>query len=225
MKFGYYAVMKRVLFNWTLLVVSLFLQHRALCKEDLLSMTVGRVGEHVVTSREVEASFILEDILYQKTSYRKEDFSSYQTKVYSSLVNSLLLEWVVYLEAKGFSATRVSKKEVTDAEALVRQKTSEFSRWRQLAMAENEWKAMVGRKLQAKAFMKFKANSSVVPVTEGEAERYYRQNRQKFGNRSFSRVKEDVYRQLGSQQIQKRLKDWFEVLQSKYKVRNSIVVK
>ena len=83
-----------------------------------------------------------------------------------------------------------------------------------------ELRAQIKRKLQAKKFINFKADSSVVPVTDEEAERYFKENRSKFGAMPFENFKENIKTFLARQQVDRRLRDWFEVLRNKYKVRN-----
>ena len=85
-----------------------------------------------------------------------------------------------------------------------------------------ETKKAIQRKLRAKKFIRFKADSSVVPVTNTEAREYFDNNRLKFGDLPFENFKENIKAYLSRQQVEQRLRDWFEVLQNKYKVKNAL---
>ena len=94
--------------------------------------------------------------------------------------------------------------------------------WKSLAIVPKELETGLRRKLQAKKFIQFRAESSVLPVTDSEAQRYFEENRLKFGDLPFENFKENIKSFLSKNQVEKRLKDWFDVLLSKYQVKNLI---
>ncbi|MNY60610.1 hypothetical protein D3C86_1971860 [compost metagenome] len=57
-------------------------------------------------------------------------------------------------------------------------------------------------------------------ITDQEAQAYYDKNRIKFGSMPFSNFKENIKTFLAQQQLEERLRSWFEVIKRKYKVRN-----
>ena len=68
-------------------------------------------------------------------------------------------------------------------------------------------------------FIQFKTDSSLVPVTDEEAKAYFEKNKGRFGNLPFERFKVNIKRFLIRRQVDSRLKDWFDVLQRKYKIK------
>ncbi|MCB0364381.1 MAG: hypothetical protein H6624_00900 [Bdellovibrionaceae bacterium] len=190
----------------------------------VLTATVGHVSDEVVTSREVQINYLVEKALYGKgRSNRSIPPLEWGHKNFPREVNGVLLEWVVHLEAKNFAATKVTSLDVDKAEKTVREKLRSHSQWAQLGVTRKELRLLLDRKIRAKNFIQFKAQTSVVPVTDDEAQDYFEKNRLKFGNFPFDKFKSNIKSFLSRQQVDRRLKDWFEVLQAKYKVRNLLV--
>jgi hypothetical protein len=126
----------------------------------------------------------------------------------------------IALEAENFDVVQVAPDRLVDAENLLRKKTKELTLWRDLQISEKEWRAGLKRKLQAKEFVKFRSQSSVLPVADSEALKYYNENRLKFGDLPFENFKENIKSFLSRTQVERRLKEWYEVLMSKYQVKN-----
>lgn len=188
---------------------------------ELISRAVGEVKDHIVTSREVQVSSMVEDAMYSTQKNSKEIKSpSPELAMFRKDIASTLLEWVVSLESSNFNVANVSKNEVEDAVRSVQVRLAGNGSWLKLQVAPVELAGVVERKMRAKKFIRFKADSSVVPITDTEAKKYFEDNRLKFGDLPFENFKENIKTFLGRQQVEKRLKDWFDVLQSKYKVKN-----
>ena len=135
-------------------------------------------------------------------------------------MTAVLVEWVVFVESEAFSLAKSSAKEIEAARKQLVRKTTKNTLWQNLKVSSKEVETLLRRKLQAKKFIRFKVESSVVPITDDEAREYFEANRVKFGNLPFANFKQNIKSFLGRKQVDRRLKDWFEVLQSKYKVRN-----
>ena len=196
--------------------------------KQLVTASVGQVSDRILTSREVYMNLILETVLYgQRKGALKKNVDTlypYKSQSFNREVTSVLLEWVVYLESKGFQVTQVTpaevNKSIADFQTKLRSSTSFNSKWNTLRISRSELKQALERKLQAKKFIRFKVDSSVAPVTEKEAKDYYEANKQRFGSLPFERFRENIINFLGREQQDKRLKDWFNLLQNKYRVRN-----
>lgn len=187
-------------------------------KSRVISMAVGQVRDHVLTSREVRLNQAVEGALYaDKESRTKPELES---PAFAKQVTAVLLEWVVYLEAKSLAVADVSEKELNEAKDRLDKQLKGDSSWRELKVTDKEKRAALERKLQAKKLIRFRADSAVMPIGESEAQRYYEQNKQKFGSVPFETLRSNIKTSLARQQVERRLKDWFEVLQAKYKVRN-----
>ncbi|MGZ3768036.1 MAG: hypothetical protein ACXVCP_05325 [Bdellovibrio sp.] len=190
---------------------------------EVLTETVGQVGDYVVTSREVKISMVIEKILYPSkapTNGLYEVPSSGEE--FKSAVTSTLLEVVVSTEAENFSVANVPDEEVKTALSKVEKTVSGKKYWEDLEVSDRELKKFTLRKLVAKSFLKFKTNSMSSIVTDQEAQAYYDKNRVKFGNSSFDSFKNNIKMYLAQQQLEERLRAWFEVIKRKYKVRNFI---
>ena len=189
----------------------------------LVSQAVGLVGAQVVTSREVQINYVVEQVLYKGIRPNKEiQKLGFKSSRFPGEVTNVLLEWVVHFEAQSFSVATLTESEIKTAIANVNRKSQVLNSWKLLEVGRQELRDIVERKLRAKSFIRFKASSSVVPVTDVEAKIYYEKNRVKFGTEPFESFKSNIKTFLSKQQVDRRLKDWFEVLQRKYNVRNLI---
>lgn len=186
---------------------------------ELISTGVGLVRTQTITSREVQIQTFLESVLSGKT---QRESLALDSKVFAKAVQDALLESVVALEAQNFNLMQVSAEELKTSEKLVQRRLKDVKAWQRLQVASRELSGGLRRKLQAKKFIQFRAESSVLPVTDVEAQRYYEDNKLKFGDLPFENLKETIKSYLSKNQVEKRLKDWFDVLSSKYQVKNLI---
>ena len=203
-----------------LIILLLLPAFAAKTPRQLVSMSVGQLSERIITSREVNANFYVETLLFAKKGRNFKGFYKIKSPEFAREVTAVLLEWVVYKESKGFSVADVTKTEIDKALTRVKAKLKTNKSIQGLELTKQELNNLVRRKLRSKKFVRFKVDSSVVPITDDEALEYFEQNRLKFGNLPFENFKQNIKSFLGRQQIDKRLKDWFDVLQNKYKVRN-----
>lgn len=180
------------------------------------------VRTRAMTSREVQIQNLLEVALYNKNPADKLVILGLDSKVFAKAVQDSLLEYVVSEEAQNFSAAQVQPDEVQMARKKVTSVVKASGAWKGLQVSDREFEDGIRRKMQAKKFIQFRALSSVMPVTDSEAEKYFNENRLKFGNLPFQNFKENIKSYLGRNQVDRRMKDWFEVLLSKYQVKNLI---
>jgi hypothetical protein len=189
---------------------------------ELISTGVGIVRSQVITSREVQIQNLLEVALNEKNPGGKIKLMAIDSKAFAKSVQDTLLESVVALEAQNFNVVQISSEDVALAEKKALKVLKSSGAWKELQVSPKELNAGVRRKLQAKRFVQFRAQSSVLPVTDMEAEKYFNENRLKFGNLPFANFKENIKSYLSRNQVDRRLKDWYEVLLSKYQVKNLI---
>lgn len=191
---------------------------------ELVSTGVGLVRNQVLTSREVLIQNALDLALYDKDakSKLKAPQLALDSKAFAKAAQDALLEAVVSLEAQNFNLMQISAEEYKTAERQVTRLLKDSPEWKKLEPAPRELERGLRRKLQAKKFIQFRSESSVLPVTDPEAQRYYEENKGKFGNLPFENLKENIKAYLSKTQVDKRLKDWFDVLLSKYQVKNLI---
>lgn len=185
----------------------------------LVSESVGQAGEYVITSREVQISSAIEDVLYSEKSVSLLEVRTDQAN-YRNAVANVLLEVVVAMEAENFNVGTVPADELSKALNKIEKTLGGKPFWTRLEVNSAELQRFTSRKLVAKSFLKFKSNSMVGIITDQEAQSYYDKNRIKFGSMPFSNFKENIKTFLAQQQLEERLRSWFEVIKRKYKVRN-----
>lgn len=186
----------------------------------LVSESVGQAGEYVITSREVQISSAIEDVLFSEKPITGILEVRPDQAVYRNAVANVLLEVVVALEAENFNVGTVPADDLLRALVKIEKSLGGKPYWVRLEVSSAEVKRFTSRKLVAKSFLKFKSNSMVGIITDQEAQSYYDKNRIKFGSMPFSNFKENIKTFLAQQQLEERLRSWFEVIKRKYKVRN-----
>jgi hypothetical protein len=188
----------------------------------LVSTGVGMVRGQLITSRQVQMQNLLEIALYDKQPKDKLKLLALDSTAFAKATQDALLEAVVALEAQSFNLIQVPADELQAAEKQALRVLKDQRAWKSLEVSSRELESGLKNKIQAKKFIQFRAQSSVLPVTDSEAQRYFNENRLKFGNLPFENFKENIKSYLGRNQVDRRLKDWFDVLLSKYQVKNLI---
>jgi hypothetical protein len=189
---------------------------------ELVSAGVGMVRGRVVTSREVQMQNLLELALYGKVPVGQWLLLGIDSKAFNKATQDTLLETVVEMEAKSFNVIQITPNEVHEAEKKALKTLKSTKAWQTLEVSPNELEVALRRKIQAKKFIQFRAESSVLPVTDSEAQRYFNENRAKYNGLSFESVQENIKSVLSRDQVDRRLKDWYDVLLNKYQVKNLI---
>lgn len=189
---------------------------------EVISTGVGMIRGQLLTSRQVQAQNLLEVALYDKQPKDKLKLLSLDSKAFSKATQDALLEKVVALEAQSFNVIHVTPEELHEAQQQALKRLKDLPAWKGLEISASELETGLKHKLQAKKFIQFRAQSSILPVTDSEAQRYFNENRLKFGNLPFENFKENIKSYLSRNQVDRRLKDWFEVLLAKYQVKNLI---
>lgn len=189
-------------------------------KPAVISTTVGQVGTYVITSREVVIAGILEKWFLTPGNKNRNDWILKEdTNSFRQTLTQVMLEKVVVLEAENFSVAQVSSDEVRKSAAKMQEELKDWSEWKKLEVSSIELEGQFQRHLRAKAFLKFKTESTGVRVSEEEAKNYFEKNRMRFGNLPFSQFRESIRDFLTQKHQEERLRDWFEVLKRKYRVR------
>ncbi|MGE4133395.1 MAG: hypothetical protein AB7F86_17265 [Bdellovibrionales bacterium] len=187
---------------------------------EIKSMGVGIVKGEVVTSREVHIQNLLEASLYQNSGDGK--ILGLDSKAFAKTVQAALLELAISMEAHNFNVVQVGDEELAKLKAQALQSLEKQKAWKDLQVTEAELKRGLIRKAQAKKFIQFRAKSSVLPVTDREAQKYFNENRLKFGDLPYENFKENIKAYLSRTQVERRLGEWYEVLLNKYQVKNLI---
>jgi hypothetical protein len=192
-------------------------------KKNVISSSVGQVGNNVVTSREVLISYILDQQSLLGVNSKKHEQKNWLIKKESPEFNEhlsrVMLEYLVKLEAESFSVGQVSAEETKLAAQSYKEAFKQWQEWRDLEVSDSELELIIVRKKTAQNFLKFKTESSGVIISDEEAKAYYDKNRVKFSNAPFPQFKESIKEVLSRQQMEEKLKDWFETLKRKYRLK------
>lgn len=213
--------------KFLLIALTTLTVHWALAAPTIVSESVGQAGERIITSREVQIAAVIEKILESGPPRLKNAKGLFEVqprdKFFSNEVTALLLETVTYLEAESFDMNLVSESAMKAGVEKVERAVRGKAYWEGLEVSGPELKKVVERKILSKNFIKFKTDSMSSIITDQEAQGYYERNRANFGNLPYLSFRESIKGYLAQQQLQERLKSWFEVIKRKYKVRNFIV--
>ncbi len=211
----------------------------------VVSQALAVAAGHVISSREVKISYIIDQALAmpldaadkpaESPAVKNKKKESVKASSHSSLKDQWLLanespdlqahlaqvlvEIVVSAEAESFSIGQIDKEELERWQKHLQEQTQSWAPWKTFEVQQDELSGILNRKMRAKNFLKFKMEASGVTVSEDEVKQYYEKNRVKFGNMPFAQFRQSIRDKLTQDQTQDRLKDWFDILKRKYRVR------
>lgn len=194
----------------------------------LITRVVGEVSDRIVTSREVQINDALEKALdapvKNATGVGSARFKilTGREPAFAISVSRALSEWAVFLESKAFAERAPPKAEAQKQTKLAFEFWAGRPEFARLEADEAEVRDMMERKLVAREFLRIKSEASQAPITDADAMSYFRRNRLKFGNLPFEDFRDNIKAFLAKQQSERRLKEWLEVLERKYKTRNFV---
>jgi hypothetical protein len=177
---------------------------------------VAQVGNHVITSREVEMDQVLEAVL---TKSKELDFKSQYEKS--------VREWVVFFESQVFNMTNVTDSEVAGTNGRFKSLITSSplsAKWKSLQAQNHEIDRLIERKLRAQKLIKFKSQASMIPITDAEALSYYQKNRYEFGKEAFAGVRQKIKALLIQTRADQRIDEWFNGIEKKHKVRRVLTL-
>ncbi len=194
----------------------------------LYSAALAVVGDEVITSRKVKLNYLIRMSLVGYEAAKKNetpnaDFSgltlSESSENFEKELKEVMLESVVQLEATSFSVGVVEKSEIKEVLIYLTKALKNNKSYQEIHPSELELETTLIRQLQAKEFLKIKTENSEVKITDDDALKYYEKHKVKFGSVPFDQFKENIKLVLGREKMEESLKDWFEILKRKYKVR------
>lgn len=207
--------MKQLFFLW-MMASQILVANTPQPKGPILSQTVGTAAFQVVTSREVKASNILNQVFKNKTPENYQELSEND-------INQTLFEVAIYRESQSLSAVKLSGEELKSLVQETLVGLRKRSDWIQLEASDLELKSWIERKKIAMTYFDLKMNSLIGIVTEDEIQQYFEKNRAKFGSTSFESQKESIRVFLQKQNQKLRIQEWVGALKVKYQVKNDVV--
>ncbi len=193
-------------------------------QDRIVSKIVGELGasKYFLTSREVQINHFLGQLLSQMNGSKKPaKVINISDKDFPNQTSDVLLEWAIYKDALDFESN-LKSTDIQKELKYVQENAKSSSAWQGLEVSLEELKQVLERKVLVLKFMQLKSDSSKIPVSDAEAEIYFQKNRSKFGSLPFESFRENIKSFLQNAQTEQRLKNWYEVLNRKYKVRNFI---
>lgn len=195
----------------------LLLTHLAFSAE-VVTMSVAKVEKDIISSRDV----LISHYISQSLGSKKLEEPALKSEAFRTALSATILEAVVYKEAKALETSFVSASEVNSQLQRIQSKLQGSKLWKKLEVTPQELKQNLNQKLKAQAFIQFKANSSIIPITDTEALNYFNANQSRFSGLEFEAFKEQIKKYLSKQQMDQRLKSWFQTLREKYSVNNML---
>jgi hypothetical protein len=190
---------------------------------DVLLKNVGQLRGHVITTREVQLHYVLEKVADSRSKTETVQPLKVDAKEVGFLVSQLLREWSVFMETKGISVAEVPQTEVDSVTTILKEVIDRNAFYKALEFNEKELREAVRRKLQARQFVKFKRESAIAPVTDAEAQKYFNENRGRFGEQAdFNQFRDSIKGALNRQMIDQRMQEWYTILLRKYEARNQV---
>jgi hypothetical protein len=221
-------VMMRALFCLFLLITP------TLGAAELISKSVGQVGNpafagksgaavHYVSSRETQLHYMVRYAAqFREVENRKGLVPDNLLATHNSFapeVVETLKDWMVFLETETFNVSEVSSEERERLRSNVQDLIGRTPFYRNLEFSDREIRDCVLRFLKAQAFVQFK-RKGVPPATDAEAQKYFHDNRIKFGNGAFADFKDNIKLALNRQEVERRLQEWYQALIRKHNVRS-----
>lgn len=183
--------------------------------KKILSQTVGTSAFQVITSRDVKASVILNQVL------KKDAPENYQ-ELSANDIDRTLFEFAVYRESESLSAVKLSEEDLSQLLSEIRPQLQKRADWKSLEPTESEIKAWLLRKKVAMTYFDLKVNSLLGIVTDEEIQSYFDRNRIKFGSTDLESQKNSIKLFLQKENQKQRIEDWVSALKVKYQIRNDL---
>lgn len=179
-------------------------------KSVFVSSTAGLYQDKVVTTREAEIAHQIDLILNPKAK---------PNKPLQEKVSDLLLQKIVYLETENFSLqapqSEFNQKRIKVIDDLKKQKS-----WQSLDVQTKEFESSLKERIFAQEFIRFKSDSFQAVVTEDQVRNYFANHKDQFSGLNLDPFKENIRTFLAQQGRDDKMREWFESLRKKYKVKN-----
>lgn len=189
---------------------------------------VGQVGDEVLSSRDVILAGVIENWLYAiqdrpSETLRKAEkqawFLELDSPAFRAQVSRVMIDMMINKEAENFAVSEVDQMELQKLSTRMMIDFATLPEWKRWSPDIAEVQLVLRRKMRSRAFLEFKSEGASRMVTDEEARQYFEANRSKFGPYPFAQFKNNIKEVMARDRVDARLKDWFEILKKKYRVR------
>ena len=194
--------------------------------DKILTQSVALIGKQVLTSREVRALTMLDAALNEQLpgkmnhSLADSGLETLLGKVSVEDVNAEIFDVILNQEAEAFAFNQLSSVELGQKLEKVKKALKSQENWTKLDMSESETSRLLRMKIIAKSYLSFKTTTMTSQISDSEALAYFEKNKVKFSGLPFEQMKANIKNFLTQQQLQDRLKSYFDAMKRKYKARN-----
>ncbi len=176
-----------------------------------------------MTSREIMAGLLIDHAL-SKRAGKSPVLPGVDTPRFAEKVSDELMEYAVFLEAETLPVVQLSEKELSQSFNKVQILLSSWAAWNALKLTREDALRVLKRKLLAKKYVSFRSRSHLIPITDMEVQRYFQENRHKFGAQAeLSQFQGEIRAHLEQSLVERRLQEWYALLRSKYQIRNDLL--
>jgi len=189
------------------------------------SQVVGVAAENTLTSRQVNAHVIFSS-LYKPDAEKLFYSLPLKSQDLMSATSNLLMEFLIVEDAKSFQLATLSKNEVKQRLVYFKRaiKQSQYSKnWNVLQISDAELLEIAQIKLRAVKFLQTKMESFTVPISEVEINARLEQYKKNHPKMELASLKEKIKVDLKADKIQSDLREWFQLLRTKYVVKNLLI--
>lgn len=139
-------------------------------------------------------------------------------------VQKMVFEEMVYAEMKSLQFEAGPRSEAEKMLGTEKAKKGKDVIWREIlryfGKSESVAVDRLWKSLQVERFIQKKIETLTPIITDGEAERYYRQNQARFQGSRYEALKPNIVLLLKKQRMQNGLEEWVKFLKDKYSVTN-----
>lgn len=189
----------------------------------LVTRSVGTMAGKIITSREIIINSFIEDKLYRSSKAKQIYKLSPNHSQFVQETTAVLLELSIAEEGLRFPVAEVEEPELKAQKRKFLEKIKSDKAWKRLDVEDQELSKALKSKMSAKKFIRFKVGTASLPISDEEALEYFNNNRFKFEKYPFEKFKKNIKSFLNKKRVDARLREWFEVLQIKYSIRNHII--
>lgn len=182
---------------------------------------VGSVRGATITTRDVQLDRLLTRVLEEGDKATPAPLPPADSSEMGLWAGQLLRERCVFLETRELSLSELGPRELETNLATARAALARSPAYKALEVSDAELQEALRQKLKAAKFIRFKRESAATPITDAEAQKYFNENRSKFGpNSEFEEYRESIRSLLGRQVVDRRLQDWYGIVLRKHEARN-----
>jgi hypothetical protein len=188
----------------------------SLVQAEVISRAVARFGSEVITSRQVIMSQVIDSYLRNET---KVNILRPDEEGFSEKTTELVLDYIVFLESESFAVGDEEVKSLQPKIPVLMKSLSASKELEKFRFTQAEVEKLLRIKTKARRFLEIKSQSQPSQISDQKAKEYFDQHRAKFSGASFVDIRDNIKIYLQKIENEAKLKDWFEVLKRKFKLK------